>query len=141
MLGRVFGILVVVGFLFAVFCGQVGALGGAVLEGASSAVELTLTLGGSMCFFCGLIEVLREAGVMRLFARLLRPFLALFFPGVYKSGEGAEEICGNLAANLLGAGNAATPLALRAMEKLAQNNPEPGVATNDMVTLAVLNTA
>ena len=62
-----------------------------------------------MCFFCGLIEVLREAGVMRLFARLLRPFLALFFPGVYKSGEGAEEICGNLAANLLGAGNAATP--------------------------------
>ena len=59
MLGRVFGILVVVGFLFAVFCGQVGALGGAVLEGASSAVELTLTLGGSMCFFCGLIEVLR----------------------------------------------------------------------------------
>ena len=116
-------------------------MGGAVLEGASSAVELTLTLGGSMCFFCGLIEVLREAGVMRLFARLLRPFLALFFPGVYKSGEGAEEICGNLAANLLGAGNAATPLALRAMEKLAQNNPEPGVATNDMVTLAVLNTA
>ena len=141
MLGRVFGILVVVGFLFAVFCGQVGALGGAVLEGASSAVELTLTLGGSMCFFCGLIEVLREAGVMRLFARLLRPFLALFFPGVYKSGEGAEEICGNLAANLFFWLFPCMAFALRAMEKLAQNNPEPGVATNDMVTLAVLNTA
>ncbi len=141
MLGKVFGALVCVGFLFAVICGNTEMLGTAVLEGAASAVDLTLTLCGSMCFFCGLIEVLREAGVMRLLSRLLKPFLRFFFPEVYQNGEGAEEICGNLAANLLGAGNAATPLALQAMEKMAKYNANPHTATSGMITLAVLNTA
>ena len=73
-------------------------------------------------------------------ARLLRRPLAFFFPDTAKSGEGLEEICANLAANLLGVGNAATPMALRALEKMQKNNPTPEVATGDMITLTVLNT-
>jgi spore maturation protein A len=67
--------------------------------------------------------------------------LKCFFPDAYKSGEGIGEISANISANLLGIGNAATPLALRAMEKLQKNNPDREVASDDMITLAVLNTA
>lgn len=79
--------------------------------------------------------------MIRRLARLLSPFLRLFFPKAWRSGEGIEEISANVSANLLGIGNAATPFALAAMEKMQKNNPRPDRATAEQITLAVLNTA
>jgi spore maturation protein A len=87
------------------------------------------------------MQVLAEAGVIHRLSRLLAPILRLFFPNAYEKGEGIEEISANVSANLLGMGNAATPFALRAMEKLQKQNPNPEVATAEQITLAVLNTA
>ena len=140
MLGRVFGVMVVVSLAFGVATGAGEAMGAAVLEGADAAVRLTLTLGGAMCLWCGVMRVLETAGAVRWLARLLRRPLAFFFPDTAGSGEGMEEICANLAANLLGVGNAATPMALRALGKMQKHNPTPAVATGDMITLTVLNT-
>ncbi len=141
MLGKVFGILCLVSVVCALCTGNVTALGNAVLDGASGAVDVLLSLGGMMCLWCGMMQVLSEAGIIRRLSRLLRPFLRLFFPNAVKTGEGIEEISANLSANLLGVGNAATPFALRAMEKLQKNNPDPRRATAEQITLAVLNTA
>ena len=140
MLGKVFGVITLVALAFGLLGGRGEAMAEGVLEGASRAVEVTLTLAGMMCLWCGVMRVLEEAGAVRRLARLLRRPLAFFFPDTAKSGEGAEEICANLAANLLGVGNAATPMALRALEKMQKNNPTPDVATGDMITLTVLNT-
>lgn len=140
MLGRVFGVMVILALAFGLATGSGAAMGTAVLEGAQSAVQLTLMLGGSMCLWCGVMRVLERAGVIRWLARLLRRPLALFFPDTAANGEGLEEICANLAANLLGVGNAATPMALRALEKMQRSNPRPDTATGDMITLTVLNT-
>ena len=141
MLGKVFGTVTVLSFFIALFTGNIGALGNAILDGAADAVSLTLSLAGMMCLWCGVMEVLRDAGLITKLARLIRPFLRLFFPGSCGKDQGAEEIAANIAANLLGIGNAATPLALSALEKMQRNNPTPGYPTNDMVTLAVMNTA
>ena len=141
MLGKVFGVLCVVAFLFAMISGNTDALGDAVLDGASSALNVTLSLCGMMCLWCGMMRVLSEAGVIGKLSRLLKPFLRLFFPTAAKTGDGLDEISANLSANLLGIGNAATPFALAAMQKMQLHNPHPSVASAEQITLAVLNTA
>lgn len=141
MLGKIFGTLCLIALVYGVGAGNGEALGNAVLDGASGAVELTISLCGMMCLWCGIMRVLQEAGVIGRLAKLCAPLLRLAFPHAAKTGEGMEEISANLSANLLGIGNAATPLALRAMAAMEAGNPEPGRATDDMITLTVLNTA
>lgn len=140
MLGRVFGVMVLIALGFGI-CGGHGAdMATAALEGATGAVQLCLTLCGMMALWCGVMRVLEQAGAVRALARVMRRPLAFFFPETAADGDGMEEICANLAANLLGVGNAATPMALRALEKMQRRNPTPEVASDDMITLTVLNT-
>lgn len=141
MTGMVFAILILASFLSAAAGGTVPALTDAILDGAAQAVTLTIALCGTMCLFSGVMRVLSATGALTRLARLLRPLLARLFPHAYQSGEGIEEICANLAANLLGMGNAATPFALAAMEKMQKAAPDPETASDEMVCLAVLNTA
>ena len=141
MLGKIFGSLCILSLLFSLFSGNTAALGDAVLDGAQNAVQVLISLGGMMCFWCGIMGVLSEAGLIRKLSRLFKPLLGLFFPNAAKNGEGLEEISANISANLLGIGNAATPFALRAMEKLQAQNPHPEKASHEQITLAVLNTA
>lgn len=141
MLGKIFGIICLLSLLCAVIGGNVEPLCRAALDGADRAVRITVSLGGMMCLWCGVMRVLSKAGAVRFLSRLLAPFLRFFFPNASKTGEGLEEISANVSANLLGLGNAATPFALRAMEKLQKQNPHPTRATAEQITLAVLNTA
>ncbi|MBQ9806132.1 MAG: spore maturation protein A [Clostridia bacterium] len=141
MLGKVFGILCLIAFVFGIATKNLTLLGSAVLDGAANALQVTLSLCGMMCLWCGMMRVLSEAGVIRKLARLLRPVLKLFFPTAARTGEGLEEISANISANLLGIGNAATPFAISAMQKLQLHNPSPTEASDEQITLAVLNTA
>lgn len=141
MLGKIFALLCLSSTVCALFTGRMEALSAAILSGAGGAVTLTLGLLGLMCLWCGMIKVFSGAGFLGRLSRLLAPLLRFAFPGVYKTGEGAEEICATLAANLLGMGNAATPFALCAMQKMKASMPAEGVVGDDMITFAVLNTA
>ena len=141
MLGRVFGTICIISFLFASVTGRLQEMSNAVLDGASGAVKLTVSLVGIMCLWCGLMRVFSDAGLMKKLSRFLSPLLRVFFPTAYKTGRGAEEIAANISANLLGIGNAATPAAIEAMKKMQQDNEAPESASPDMITLAVLNTA
>jgi len=141
MLGKLFGILAGAAMLYGTLRGQGEAVSTAVLEGASDAVSLTIALCGMMCLWCGVMRVLQEAGIISRLARMLRPLLGLIFPHAARTGIGMEEIAANLSANLLGLGNAATPFALQAMAAMAEHNPDPASATDDMIMLVVLNTA
>ncbi len=141
MLGKIFGILSVVAFVFGLLTGNVASLGNAILDGASGALHVTMSLCGMMCLWCGMMRVMSEAGLIGKLSRLLSPFLRVFFPEAARTGEGIEEISANVSANLLGIGNAATPFALKAMEQMQKHNPHPSRASAEQITLAVLNTA
>ncbi len=141
MLGKIFGILVTVSLIFGIASGNTSELSNAVLDGAASAVTLTLSLCGIMCLWCGIMRVLEDCGIIAKLSRLMKPILSVFFPDAARTDNGIGEISANISANLLGIGNAATPLALRAMQKLQADNPDPSAASGDMITLAVLNTA
>lgn len=141
MLGRIFGVICLLSLVFAAVTGNIAQLGNAVLDGAADAVRLTVSLIGIMCLWCGIMQVLSDAGIISKLSRLMSPLLRVFFPTAYRTGNGAEEITANISANLLGIGNAATPLALRAMERMQQSNTDRTSASADMITLTVLNTA
>lgn len=141
MLGRVFGVLTLTAIVFGVGNGRIGEIANAIPDGAAAALEVLISLCGMMCLWCGLMEVLSEAGIIRRLSRVLRPFLRIFFPRAFETGKGADAISANISANLLGIGNAATPLALKAMEEMQKHNPHPDTADSEQITLAVLNTA
>ncbi len=141
MLGRVFGCMCLISFVFAIYTGNSEGLLIAVLDGASGAVTLTISLCGMMALWCGIMKVFEGAGLIERLSRLLSPLLRRCFSAAYRSGEGIGEISANISANLLGIGNAATPLALAAMKKLQAINPDKSTASADMITLAVMNTA
>ena len=141
MLGICFFVLIAVSVAAAIFTGNFGALSNAIVDGAAQAVTLTLSLAGMMTLWCGVMRVLTEAGVIARLSRVLAPVLRLVFPDAWRTGRACEEITASVSANILGIGNAATPLALSAMAKLQEGNPAPDTATDDMITLSVLATA
>lgn len=141
MIGKVFGIICIISMIFGIAQGNGEALGNAVMDGANQAITLTVSLIGIMALWCGMMRVLEKVGVMRGIARLLSPVLKIFFPDAVRRRNGDSEIAANISANLLGMGNAATPFALAAMEKLKENGGNSDTATSEMISLAVLNTA
>ena len=141
MLGKIFGTFCGLSLLSGMLCGRLPDVASAIPDGATKAVEVTLTLLGMMCLWSGVMKVLLDTGIVKKISRIFAPFLRYVFPKAYRTGEGYEEICATLSANFLGVGNAATPFALCAMKKMQQHNPHPDSADNEQITLAVLSTA
>ncbi|HPO56167.1 MAG TPA: nucleoside recognition domain-containing protein [Ignavibacteriaceae bacterium] len=108
---------------------------------ADTAVTIAIGLIGIMAMWLGIMKIAEESGVINSFARLLRPITRFLFPDVPHDHPAIGSIVMNLAATILGLGNAATPLGIKAMEDLNSLNPDKGVATNAMCTFLVLNTA
>lgn len=126
--------------VFGAGSGRMEAVNAAALEDGGKAVSLVIALTGSLCFWSGLMEVAKQAGITRWIARLLGPVTRRLFPAAAEDPDTLGVISLNMTANLLGLGNAATPLGLGAMERLARRAPEPGAASGEMITLMVLNT-
>ena len=131
--------MVAVSLVFGILTGSVGELGGAALEGATAAVELCLSMAGIMCLWTGVMEVMEQCGLSAALARLFRPLLRRLLPGACRDPETMAAVSGNLSANLLGLGNAATPLGIRAARRMALG--AEGIASNELCRLVVLNTA
>lgn len=132
--------LLLISVFFALVTGQTGAVSSATLEGASSAVALCVSMTGSICLWTGMMEVMRQSGLSEKLAKLLQPLLRWLFPDVAEDGKTLGDISANVSANLLGLGNAATPLGLQAAKGLAKHSKE-GVATPSLCLFIVCNTA
>ncbi len=141
MLGKCFFVMTALSVVFAVATGRIDALSNALIDGAGRAVTLTLSLMGMMALWSGVMRVFREMGAIGKLSKLLSPVLSLVFPTAFATGRGKEEITAAVSANILGMGNATTPLALAAMGEMQKDNPTPDTATDDMVMLSVLATA
>ncbi len=123
------------------FTGRLKDVTLAVTESASSAVMLAIGLVGVMALFLGLMQAVRDAGLLRDLARLIRPVMRRLFPDVPADHPAMSMMVLNMAANMLGLGNVATPFGLKAMTELDKLNPRPGVATNAMVLFLAINTS
>lgn len=140
MIGTVFAIMAASSLLIAVVTGNLNSLSNSVFSSAAGAVDLTVTLASVMCLWCGIMNVFEKKGVIKKLSKRLGLVLRFVFPDAYKQGA-CDEIASNVSANVLGIGNAATPLGIKAMKRLSSLNEDKTRASDDMVMLAVLNTA
>ena len=135
----VWAALVAGSVLFALATGRTDALSTSVTEGAAAAVQICLSMAGVLCLWCGVMEVMRRCGLLECLERLLRPLLRKLFPVSSRDPETMERIAGNVSANLLGLGNAATPLGIQAVRRMSRETG--GVASDEMCLFIVCNTA
>lgn len=124
-----------------IFCafltGQGHSLAGACLQGAQSGLQLALSIGGSLCLWSGVSNLLDKTGVTAILSRRLMPILRLLFPSTRQDPVLSQALCGNICANFLGLGNAATPMGIRAAKRMNRD----GTATDELCRLIVLNSA
>ena len=133
--------LVVVSVVAAAFNGTMAAVTTASIDSAKSAVTLALGLVGVMAFWLGLMRIVQEGGLLHTLARVLRPLMVRLFPEVPAEHPAMSAMIMNMASNMLGLGNAATPFGIKAMQELDRLNPQPGVATNAMALFLAINTS
>ena len=131
--------MVAASVIYGAWNGTIGAVGNAAMEGAGAAVELCLSMAGVMCLWSGIMAVMRSSGMMDGLSRLFRPLLRRLLPQACRDPETMAALSGNVSANLLGLGNAATPLGIQAARRMAKGCG--GVAGDELCTLVVLNTA
>ncbi len=132
--------LAAVSVLISIITGKGQALAGAVMTGAQAGVTLAISLTGSICLWSGVGKLMAQLGMTEALSRLLRPLLRRLFPETKSDSLLAGHLSGNICANLLGLGNAATPMGIQAAKGL-RNLAQPDCATNSLCRLIVLNTA
>ena len=140
MLNHIWLALLLLAVLIGGFDNKIKEVADGAVTGAESAVTLSLGLIGVMAVWLGMMRLAEEAGLVQGLARLLRPVLRRLFPDVPAEHPAMGSMVLNIAANMLGLVNAATPLGLRAMKDLESLNPSPGTATNAMCTFLAINT-
>jgi len=141
VLNGIFFVLIAGSVLTAAFRGTMPRVTEASLSAAKASVDLAIGLVGQMALWLGMMGIVREGGLMRSIARGLGPLMRRLFPEVPEDHPAMGSMILNLAANMLGLANAATPFGLKAMAELNTLNPRPGVATNSMALFLAINAA
>lgn len=124
----------------AVVLGNGSALAAAIPQGAQAGITLAVSIAGSICLWTGVGKLMERAGMTRALSKFLSPLLSRLFPTTKKDEIARHYLCANICANILGLGNAATPMGIQAAKRLADPN-RPAIATDELCRLIVLNTA
>jgi spore maturation protein A len=132
--------MVVFSVVFSLLSGNIDAVGKAALDGSGAAVKLCIGICGVTCLWTGIMEIMRRSGLANGLKALFLPVLKRLFPGSSTNRDAMEAVSANVSANLLGLGNAATPLGIKAASEMSKS-ARGGTATDDLCMLVVINTA
>ena len=141
MINIIWMVLLVGGIIIGVFTGNTQAVTDALMSNAETAVELSMGLIGMMALWLWLMKIAEEAGLVKLIGNALKPIMKFLFPDVPKDHPAMGSMVMNIAANILGLGNAATPLGIKAMQELQELNEEKDTASNAMCMFLAINTS
>ena len=132
--------MLAVSLAFSLACGSAAQLADGLMSSASDAVELLITISGMLCMWSGFMRIAKDCGLIEKLSRMFAPLLRRLYPDVDVDSDAFSYISMNISANLLGLGNAATPLGLNAMRELRRLN-DSDTASDSMLTFVVMNTA
>ena len=141
MLNYIWFSLILISVVIGIITGNIDAVTDAAIDMSKTAVEIAIGLIGIMALWLGIMKIAEESGLIKIIAQIIRPVTIRLFPDVPKDHPAIGSIVLNMAANMLGLGNAATPLGLKAMEELQELNPNKETATNAMCTFLAINTS
>ena len=140
VMSRIWAFLLLVSILCALISGSGAALAASVLQGAQAGLELAFSMAGAVCLWMGVSALMEKLGITDMLSAVTRPVLKRLFPDTRQDPALARDLSANVCANLLGLGNAATPMGIRAVKRMV-DPARPDYATDQMCRLIVLNTA
>ncbi len=141
MVNLIWLVFILAGFVFAALKGDINQVTDAAFEGAKTGVTVSFGLISILVLWLGIMKIAEDAGLLKLLGRMLSPVIRFLFPGVPKDHPAMGYILSNMSANMLGLGNAATPMGIKAMKELQKLNPIKDTASPEMCTLLAINTA
>lgn len=133
--------LIIISFIVGAFTGKLQDVTNAMFDGAKSAVNVAIYLIGIMAFWLGIMKIAQKSGIIEFLSKLIQPLANIIFPELKHNQKATGLITMNVAANALGLTNAATPIGLKAMEEMQNENKQKDTATNSMCTFLAMNTA
>lgn len=141
MLNIIWVVLLVSGIIIGAFTGNIQAVTDAIMSYADTGVELALGLIGMMSLWLGIMKIAEKSGLILLIGKALRPVMKFLFPEVPEDHPAMGSMVMNISANILGLGNAATPLGIKAMKELQELNDDKETASNSMCMFLAINTS
>lgn len=141
MLNILWPIFIIISFIYAFFCGRIEEVNNSIFESTKQAVELCISLLGTMCLWNGIMQIASKTSIVKHLTKILNPIMKRLFPDIKKEDKVHEEISMNVIANIMGLGNAATPLGLKAMKSMQKQNKQKDRLSDSMAMFIVLNTA
>jgi len=141
MLNLIWPIFIILSFGYAIFSGNIDKLNVSIFDSTTDAVNLSISLLGTMCLWSGIMNIASKTTIVDKLTKILNPFIKLLFPEMRKNKQIQKEISMNMIANILGLGNAATPLGLKVMKSMQKENSKKDTLSNSMLVFIVLNTA
>ena len=141
MLNILWPIFIIISFLYALLTGNTEIVNNSIFNSVNEAVNLSIKLVGTTCFWTGMIKIMEKTTIVSKILNLLKPIINFLFPEEKNNNQLKKQISMNIIANMLGLGNAATPLGIKAMETMQIQNNKKKVLTNSMAMFIVINTA
>lgn len=141
MLNILWPIFIIISVIYSICSGNLQGLNNSIFESVESVIDVSLTLLGLTCLWNGIMEIALNTGVVKKISIFLSPIVKKLFPGIQLEENSFDCIVMNIVANMLGLGNAATPLGLKAIDELQKDNLDDGRLSDNMMMLIVLNTA
>lgn len=141
MLNIVWPIFIIISFSYAIFSGNLENLNSSIFKSTEEAINLTLSLLGTICLWNGVMQIASSTSIIDKLVKSLNPIIKVLFPEIKNNEKIKKEISMNMIANILGLGNAATPLGLKAMNSMQKENKNKSVLSDSMMVFIVINTA
>jgi len=141
MLNLIWPIFLIISFTYAICFGSVSEANLAIFESTENAVNLCIKLLGTICLWSGIMKIAEKTIIIKALKKILNPILKWLFPNLDRSDEAYSDISMNIVANIMGLGNAATPMGLKAMKSLNKKNEDKKKLSNEMAIFIVINTA
>lgn len=141
MLNIIWPIFLIISFIYGLCFGDIIKTNSAIFESTENALNLCLSLLGTICLWNGIMKIAEKTSIIKKIKKILMPILKILFPKIKKEEEVYTEISMNMVANIMGLGNAATPMGLKAMKSLQERNSKKYILSDEMFIFIVLNTA
>ena len=141
MLNKIWPFFIIISFVYSIYSGNIFKINSAVFSSAEQTVNLCLTLLGTICLWNGIMKIAVKTSLIEKLTKFLKPLISFIFPEIKNDKKISKEISMNMVANILGLGNASTPLGLKAMKSMQEENEDKSRLSNSMAMFILVNTA
>lgn len=141
MLNKIWPFFIIISFAFAIYSGNISNINSAIFSSAEQTIELCLTLLGTLCLWNGIMSIALKTSLIKKLTKFLKPLISFLFPDLKNDKKISEQVSINIVANILGLGNASTPIGLKAISSMQEKNNDKTTLNNSMAMFILINTA